>query len=910
MEGTDECRRLRDGSDDEGENVLPGKNRIQNDNLQELNGMVNIEKEEYKIEMDAISPKKSTLKRQTTRREFFLPIHQVVRNGNVEALKCFLNNMDAKSIKKQINSLDDKNMTPLHYASRYNHLAIVKLLLEYGAEINRRGEDDILPLHVASRYRRPSMSPVTDEVDASYSSVIGLLISRGASVNCKDRYGLTPLHYAAMRGNVMAAKELLQNPTINIRVTDKQDMMPLHLAANYGNYKIVELLIEAGSPILVYDEQFQTPLHKAAAEGYSDIVELLLKVAKEESLDIMKEIIAEKDEDDNSALHLAVEKGHFNVTKILLEHDADVNSSGEFRMYPLHLASTIGSLGIVKLLIEYNAQVNCLNYQQETPLHRAASFNHKDIIDYLIKHGALIECRCINHFTPLLLAAKEGHIDAIKILLENNADVSVVDRNEKSVVYWLCERNHPEALKILLEDSFAPNLIFKEDAYENNPLHVAAEHGYADVLKILLEHGADIHSKNEDEETALHLAAQSGHRNVVKLLLETNKSIVNAEDEEKNTPLHVAALKGHQKVVIDLLYAGANVESRNCNLWTALDCAAYGGWLKTARILLKAGSPVDPLDKSKTTPLHLAASKGHAKVVEMLLEFNAKIGQVDAENNNCLDLAIRSNQREVVLVIINNKNWKDALRNFTTSSKYGIHQTPLRKLIRHMPDVAEQVFDKFITDNGYNSEHPKLKKYYNYEFLDDMFVTSFSFESRGSRESLFDSSSIYDEHNKIKTTSLLYTEDKEILKQNHPLMLMVTLQKQQLLGHPICTSLLNYKWKIYGRYVYYTNLLLYILFLIFFTGYVVSNHPPCPDSDEFKECCSIANITGCPLALGNCKRHDKAFHQFFEYMSTTALYFLTVVHLLKEVRMKLILQSKLLKIKFNLSLFWRYHFNI
>nr|UPO70950.1 sTRP5 [Mesobuthus martensii] len=885
MENEDEFQRLnKNASEDEEEDAPPDKNHDENsdkDDIDKPDGLIKSHSEECKIEMDHVSPKRPKLKRQSTRREFFLPLHQAVRNGNLEALQCFLSNMTKTAIRRTINSLDDKKMTPLHYAARYNHINVAKLLLDYGAEIDSKGEDGVLPLHVASRYRRLSAFSTTDETDAPYKTVIGLLVSRGACINCKDKYGMTPLHYAAMRGNEMAARELLQNPDINIEVFDKQCMTPMHLATNYGNFNIVRLLIEAGCHLICCDEQLQTPLHKAAAEGHDDIVKLLIKVVEEESANAVKEMIAEKDQDDNTALHLAVEKGHFNVTKTLLENGADVNTPGEFSVYPLHLASTIGNLDIVQLLIEYKALVNCLNYQQETPLHKAAAFNHKDVIEFLIKHGALIDCRCINHFTPLLLAAREGHIDAIKALLDNNADVSVVDKNEKSVVYWLCERNHPEALEILLKECFAPNLIFKEDAFDNNPLHVAAENGYADVLKILLENGADIHSKNEDGETAMHLAAKSGHRNIVKLLLETSKSIVNAEDEEKNTPLHVAALKGHQRVVKDLIVAGANVESRNCNLWTALDCAAYGGWLKTALILLKAGSPIDPLDKAKTTPLHLAASRGHAKVVEMLLHFGAKIGQLDAEHNNCLDIAIRTNQREVALKIINNKNWKEALRNSTDSRKYGIHQTPLRKLIRQMPDVAEIVFNKFITDNGYSSEHPKFNKYYNYEFLDDMFVAPSYFEDQGSKEFLFDSSDIYDEHDKVKITSVLYTLDKEILKQNHPLMLMVTAERQQLLGHPICTSLLNYKWRIYGRYVYYTNLLVYILFLIFFTGYVLCNHPPCPEftDNRITKCCMIGNATDCPLALGNCKSHEN----FFEYMSTSALYALTIVHLLKEL---------------------------
>ena len=75
--------------------------------------------------------------------------------------------------------------------------------------------------------------------------------------------------------------------------------------------------------------------------------------------------------------------------------------------------------------------------------------------------------------------------------------------------------------------------------------------------------------------------------------------VVNDEDEDSNTPLHLACLAGHAKVVRTLIEAGADIEARNCTLWTPLDCAAARGWLKTVRVLLEADAPVDPLDRSK-----------------------------------------------------------------------------------------------------------------------------------------------------------------------------------------------------------------------------------------------------------------------------------------------------------------------
>ncbi len=53
-----------------------------------------------------------------------------------------------------INDLDEKSLTPLHYAARYSHLAMMKLLIELGADVNKRGDDNMTPLHYAARYAK------------------------------------------------------------------------------------------------------------------------------------------------------------------------------------------------------------------------------------------------------------------------------------------------------------------------------------------------------------------------------------------------------------------------------------------------------------------------------------------------------------------------------------------------------------------------------------------------------------------------------------------------------------------------------------------------------------------------------------------------------------------------------------
>ena len=126
-----------------------------------------------------------------------------------------------------------------------------------------------------------------------------------------------------------------------------------------------------------------------------------------------------------------------------------------------------------------------------------------------------------------------------------------------------------------------------DDRYDNGPLHMACERGFVEIAVALLDAGADVDNKNEDEQTPLHLAAKNGRTKIVKELLKRDKYSVNDEDFESQTALHLACIHGHFKVVAALIKADADIQARNYCLWTPLDCAAAHGWVKCAKLLIQ-----------------------------------------------------------------------------------------------------------------------------------------------------------------------------------------------------------------------------------------------------------------------------------------------------------------------------------
>ena len=153
-------------------------------------------------------------------------------------------------------------------------------------------------------------------------------------------------------------------------------------------------------------------------------------------------------------------------------------------------------------------------------------------------------------------------------------------------------------------------------------LHLAAESGHLDIVKLLLDCGANVNSRGNFDRAALHLAAESGHLDIVKLLLDCGAN-VNSRGNFDRTALHLAAESGHLDVVQLLLERGADIDIRAKNGRTALYFAAKSGHLDITKLLLERGADINIRAKSGRTALHLAAESGHLDLIELLLKRGA-----------------------------------------------------------------------------------------------------------------------------------------------------------------------------------------------------------------------------------------------------------------------------------------------
>ncbi|XP_071497216.1 transient receptor potential cation channel subfamily A member 1 homolog [Diadema antillarum] len=719
-------------------------------------------------------------------------IHQAAKLGNLEEIRRILKEEGQK--EDRLNEQDKKARTPVLYAAQAGHLHVVRYLVENGADINTEDDDKRKAIHFAAMSKRSNNNNNKREES---SVILYLLSCREVDVNSKDTLGLTPLHIAAARGNKPAVFNILSAENIHINEKDNADMTPLHVACLNGNEDIAQMLLGVGAEVQTQDCKFSTPLHAASQGGHKGIVRRLLEVCKKQG--ILHNMLTQCDSQNCTSLHLLVEGGHCSIVDLMLKYGADeeknldlLNLEGPNLDTPLHTACAGGHLAITRLLVERGAQVENVNWDMATPLHHACANDHSEVAKFLIEKGADISARDEHNFTPLLTAADGGNIDTLKVLLEEGNEMG--NLGELELFHWTVAENKP------------------------------------DVLKLLLTHRSGVHVVTNDEIAKLILpAAENGCSGIVSELIRWKKETLNRKDEANNTPLHLAAAAGFDLTVQELVKAKGNVQARNSSGQMPLHVAAANGWRRTAEVLLKAKSPVDPVDGKGNTPLHLAAINGQMKIMRLLFERKADVTIKDWESMNCLDHAIKHGHEGVATLVLNHDKWWEVLCSARHDSKTGTSNTPMRELIRKMPGVAEKVLDNCVTLVSANcaGSHDYQEIEFNYELIDDAFAYWIhQTPAQAMCPAVMQTKPTpFTTDGYLKHDAVPYTKNSNILTENHPLVIMVSSQREALLAHPLVSSLLNHKWVTIGRKLYSVSLILYVLFLTALTGYIVVTPP-------------------------------------------------------------------------------------
>nr|XP_048312314.1 ankyrin-1 isoform X13 [Myodes glareolus]XP_048312315.1 ankyrin-1 isoform X13 [Myodes glareolus] len=177
----------------------------------------------------------------------------------------------------------------------------------------------------------------------------------------------------------------------------------------------------------------------------------------------------------------------------------------------------------------------------------------------------------------------------------------------------------------------------------NTALHIAALAGQDEVVRELVNYGANVNAQSQKGFTPLYMAAQENHLEVVKFLLE-NGANQNVATEDGFTPLAVALQQGHENVVAHLINYGTKGKVR----LPALHIAARNDDTRTAAVLLQNDPNPDVLSKTGFTPLHIAAHYENLNVAQLLLNRGASVNFTP--QNGITPLHIASRRGNVIMV--------------------------------------------------------------------------------------------------------------------------------------------------------------------------------------------------------------------------------------------------------------------
>lgn len=410
-------------------------------------------------------------------------------------------------------------------------------------------------------------------------------LARKADVNATQVDGSSALHWAVERDDFDMADMLLRaGARVNART--REGVTPLQLAAANGSARMVDRLVKAGAPV---NESLtpsgDTAIMLAARTGKTDAVRALVEAGAN--------VNAQEQWGGTTALMWAVSERHPDAAKVLMTAGAEVNA----RSYFVAPANGRGFEGRTPLANATDVKPAEFASGWLTPLMFAAREGNVEVARLLVDGGADLNAVAGDGKTALALAIFNGSYDVASFLVDRTADVNKADAQRFTPLFYAVDRRNMETapnfpwiatrdplplIRKLLDAGANPNALVNNTPRarmrEGSPRIVfatalmrAAFAGDLELVKLLLERGADPGVISRDGETMLSAAAglafiHGYHRGkapeerlrVVKLFVELGND-VNRPDDYGITPLMAAANYGNVPIIQYLIEVGADL---------------------------------------------------------------------------------------------------------------------------------------------------------------------------------------------------------------------------------------------------------------------------------------------------------------------------------------------------------------
>jgi ankyrin repeat protein len=430
---------------------------------------------------------------------------------------------------------------------------------------------------------------VADAAMRGDRAAVRAALARKADVNLAQVDGSTALHWAVERDDLELADLLLRNGARVIART-REGVMPLQLAAINGSAAMLDRLLKAGAdPNGSLTPAGDTALMMSARTGKTDSIRVLLESGAN--------VNAAESWGGTTSLMWAVSEGHGDAARALIAAGANVNARSNY----VAAANGRGFEGRTPVANRTDPKTEEFASGWLTPLMMAARQGDAELARILVAAGADVDAGAGDGKTALALAIFNGNYDVAAYLVDSKADVNKADAQRFTPLFWAVDRRNMETapnfpwmvtadpmplIHKLLDAGANPNAIVNNTPRarmrEGSPRIVfatalmrAAFAADLELVKLLLERGADPKIISRDSETMLSAAAglafiHGYHRGksaeerlqVVKLFVELGND-VNWPDDYGITPLMAAGNFGNVPIVQYLIDVGADLAAHD-----------------------------------------------------------------------------------------------------------------------------------------------------------------------------------------------------------------------------------------------------------------------------------------------------------------------------------------------------------
>ena len=527
-------------------------------------------------------------------------------------------------------------LTSLMIAAECNHTSEIKLLIESGADVNAKTTKGINALDIAiemkktaaveilkkygaftayeKKINKPSIKFSTIEkfeIDSQanelmkaafnkdYITVETLFKAYRMRLDDVDRLGRTALIYAIAGGNYEVIKLLALEYTSSGCERDNNYMSPIFYAVIHNNVKAAKKLLKLAGCKHVRGDGM-SPMKLAVELERNEIVELFKKfeITRKNWIDDIYFNPGSQVDSCYSFNHRElmddIKKDDIDSIKKHISYNKNADTLEVYKEALLH-ASSEGDIEAVDHLIKKGINVNSYSmmYDKTSPLMVACTNNRYNMAKYLIEHGANINYE--NHFKKdamykLTFEAKSNFFD---LFIKNGFNINKKYKNGKTLLMMICKNLNKESFfysdymkttKVLLINHADPN-IKKDDLSDGETaLMMALENENNDLVKLLIEYGANINETDSVGLTPLMIASEKGNLESIKILI-NSQAPINVCDADGETAIFRAVARGHNDIVKYFIKNKADLKIINHNGQTVLKTALKYKNFEAAKII-------------------------------------------------------------------------------------------------------------------------------------------------------------------------------------------------------------------------------------------------------------------------------------------------------------------------------------